>query len=201
MNAATSLKQNLIMNLKNLLSAEHQLLDCFEKLERQASNPRLENVLGCQYLETERRAARLDQISSIMNERLAGTLCLPLQTLISDSAEVFNHAIDTGPILDMAIIGVTSQFQHYQIATYQSAVRIALETVEPEVSLFLGSSLLEIKRANERIGIICDDEIIAEAITADPKHPQVAANKYDYNNGFGVKTSKLSLVMGRPARP
>src|ERR1700722_7421627 len=90
--------------LKDLYSAETQLLKALPKLAKKGSYSQLKNAFTGHLRETEGHVKRLQQIAKILEIELIGKKCLAMEGLIEEGAEALE---EDGPpaVVDSALIG------------------------------------------------------------------------------------------------
>src|SRR5437762_14281075 len=100
-----NLQDLLVENLKDLYSAENQLLKALPKVAKKAEHDQLRQALLMHVKETEGQGQRLEQIFDKLGETPTGRKCTGMQGLIEDAKELMGqHAepdvLDAGRIVD-----------------------------------------------------------------------------------------------------
>jgi ferritin-like metal-binding protein YciE len=142
MSSASSLKELLIDELKDLYSAEKQLVKALPKMARAASNPELQQGFSVHLEETRGHVDRLEQAFEMLGARAAAKTCKAMEGLLKEGSEkIALNAPDA--IRDCALIGAAQRVEHYEIAAY-GTVRAMAETLgETEVAELLQATLDE----------------------------------------------------------
>ena len=73
--ATNPLQELLVDELKDLYSAENQILKALPKMAKAASSPELKRAFERHLEETRRQVERLDQIGEALDIRLTGKKC------------------------------------------------------------------------------------------------------------------------------
>ena len=87
--------------LKDIYSAENQLVKALPKLAKKASAKRLKEAITKHLEETKHQVERLDQIGQSLGIKLSGKKCKAMEGLIEEGAEVL-EAEGPGPVVDCA---------------------------------------------------------------------------------------------------
>jgi ferritin-like metal-binding protein YciE len=142
MSSPSSLKELLIDELKDLYSAEKQLVKALPKMAKAASNPELQEGFTTHLEETRGHVDRLEQVFEKLGARAAAKTCKAMEGLLKEGSEKIElDAPDA--IRDCALIGAAQRVEHYEIAAY-GTVRAMAETLgENEVADLLQATLDE----------------------------------------------------------
>lgn len=142
MKKITALRELLVEELKDLHSAETQLMKALQKACDAAASDALKTKLAKHLLETEGHVRRLKKIGQQMGEGFEGKTCKAMQGLIAEGEEIL--AIDADPAMkDLAIIGASQKLEHYEIAGYGTAKALAEHAGESQVAELLKQTLHE----------------------------------------------------------
>jgi ferritin-like metal-binding protein YciE len=113
------LEELLTDSLKDLYSAENQLIKALPKMAKSATNEQLRVAFERHLQETRNHVARLDQIAAEMDISLRGKTCHGMKGLIEEGKEAMSDFDDE--VLDAAMIGAAQRVEHYEIAGYGTA--------------------------------------------------------------------------------
>ncbi len=89
--------------LKDLFSAENQLIKALPKLAKKAEDPKLQAAFTSHLKETEGHVARLETIAQELGAKLSGKKCKAMEGLIEEGKEVLEEE-GQSPIIDAALI-------------------------------------------------------------------------------------------------
>lgn len=131
--------------IKDLYSAEQQLLQALPKMLAGAHNPELKEALAVHLTETEQHVARLEKVASVVGTKPNGRVCKGMEGLIAESAEVLSAAgvRKNNDGVDLGIIGAASRLEHYEMAGYMTAIAFAEELELDEAVDLLNETLAE----------------------------------------------------------
>ena len=144
----TSLKNLLIQEIKDLHSAENQLLKALPKMAEAATDKELKKAFQTHLRETQGQVERLEKIAETLGASPRGVVCAALKGLVEEGSEVIEE--DAEPVIrDLALIIAAQKVEHYEIASYGGARALA-ETLElPDVAEQLQTTLDEEGRTDD----------------------------------------------------
>ncbi|HTS38865.1 MAG TPA: ferritin-like domain-containing protein [Candidatus Solibacter sp.] len=145
-----SLRQVYIDELKDLYSAEMQLVKALPKMAKAASNAELRQTFEEHLRQTSEHVSRLEQIFEMLEEKPSGKKCLGMEGLVKEGAEAISEDYDDSA-RDAAIIGAAQRVEHYEIAGYGTARAFAELLGEEEHISLIEQTLNEEKRADEKL--------------------------------------------------
>jgi len=124
MSKLQSLETLLAQEVKDLFSAESQLVKALPKLAKAAADPALKEAFLSHLKETEGQMERLENIAEILGTTPRGKTCKAMEGLVAEGAEVISE--DGDPMIkDLALIVAAQKVEHYEISGYGSAKAIA----------------------------------------------------------------------------
>lgn len=111
------LRKVFVSQLKDIHSAENQLVRALPKMATAATSRDLEQAIRNHLQETKTHITRLEKIFSTLEFSPGGHRCKAMEGLIEEGAEILNE--DANPeARDAAIIAAAQKVEHYEIATY-----------------------------------------------------------------------------------
>jgi ferritin-like metal-binding protein YciE len=145
-----SLKDLMIDELKDLYSAENQILKALPKMIKKATSPALKRGFEKHLKETEGHVERLDKIFRQLDESPRGKKCKGMEGVIADGKELMEE--DAEPeVMDAGLIGAAQHVEHYEIAGY-GCVRTYAELLGlSAVAKLLQKTLDEEKATDEKL--------------------------------------------------
>jgi ferritin-like metal-binding protein YciE len=148
--ANEGLKELYINELKDLYSAETQLVKALPKMAKGAASDELREGFEEHLKQTKGHVQRLEEIFKALGESPKGKKCKGMEGLIEEGAEVLDEGYE-GNVLDAALIGAAQRVEHYEIAGY-GTVRSFAETLgEDEHVSLLTETLDEEKETDEKL--------------------------------------------------
>jgi ferritin-like metal-binding protein YciE len=163
-----SLKKLYIEELRDLYSAENQLVKALPKMAKAASAPKLQQAFQAHLQETKNQVTRLDTIFEKLEKSPKGKTCKAMQGLIEEGEELLKE--DAEPqILDAALIAAAQRVEHYEIAGYGTVRNYARLLNETEAARLLQETLDEEGRTDEKLTHLAESLINQEALAAAEK--------------------------------
>jgi ferritin-like metal-binding protein YciE len=148
--------------LKDLYSAETQLVKALPKLAKKAASTELKNAFTSHLEETKNHVERLTEIGTILGLKMTGKKCKAMEGLVEEGAEVL-EAEGPGPVIDAALIAAAQRVEHYEISAYGSARALATHLGHENVAELLQETLDEESAADEKLTSISEEEILPNA--------------------------------------
>jgi ferritin-like metal-binding protein YciE len=112
-----SLRDLYVEQLRDLYSAESQILKALPKMEAAASHEELKAGFKQHREETERQVERLDRIFEDLGRSPKGHHCKGMEGLIKEGDEMIAGRADSD-VLDAGLIAAAQRVEHYEIAGY-----------------------------------------------------------------------------------
>ena len=150
MSKITNLRDVYVEQLKDLYSAETQLIKALPKMAKAASSPELAQGFEEHLEQTKGHANRLEQIFKKLEEKPTGKKCKAMEGLIKEGAETIEEdASDAAR--DALLIAAAQRVEHYEIAGYGSVKTYADLLGEDEAVGLLAETLQEEKDTDEKL--------------------------------------------------
>jgi ferritin-like metal-binding protein YciE len=169
----SSLEDLFVDELKDLYSAENQLLKAIPKMAKAATSKELKAGFEKHLTQTEGHVERLEQIFADLDASPKGKKCKAMEGLVEEGAEVI--AEDAEPeVKDAALIAAAQRVEHYEMAGYgcvrtyakllgnDDAVRLLQQTLDEEAE-----TDKTLTKLAEKINVAAEDPEEDEA--ASPK--------------------------------
>jgi ferritin-like metal-binding protein YciE len=163
MSKMKTLHDGLVDSLKDIYSAETQLLKAMPKMERKATNEQLQELFASHLTETEAQVERLQDVSDLIGKRLTGKTCKAMKGLIEEGSEALELESDNEALIDSMIASAALRVECYEIAAYESAIGMATEVGLDEIVELLQESLAEEKESYSKLTKLCKKELFPDA--------------------------------------
>ncbi|GAA4026459.1 ferritin-like domain-containing protein [Hymenobacter glaciei] len=112
------------MQLKDLYSAENQLVKALSQMAEKAKDGRLRAGFTKHLHETEKQIERLEKIGEDLDLDLDGHTCKAMKGLIEEGQETMSERA-TEEVMDAALIAAAQRIEHYEISGYGTAAHYA----------------------------------------------------------------------------
>jgi ferritin-like metal-binding protein YciE len=148
--------------LKDLYSAEKQLVKALPKMAKNAQSPDLQKAFQEHLKQTEGQVTRIERIFTEMGGSPRGKKCVGMEGLIEEGNELLQE--DTEPdVLDAGLIAAAQKVEHYEIAGYGTARAWAQRLGYDRAARLLQETLEEESMANEKLNKIAESHVNMEA--------------------------------------
>lgn len=151
------------LQLQDLHSAEAQLVDTLPIMANMANNKVLRGVFKEHLKETKIQKSRIETICRQLNLSPMGKNSTVVEQLIGE-IKIFLSQVEEEEIMDIGLIAEAQRFEHYEISTYETAVRYAKELGLREVARQLQETLNEEYDANCALAKIAENRLDKAAI-------------------------------------
>src|SRR5438105_10054894 len=112
-----SLHDLFVAELRDLYSAENQIIKALPKLAKTASAPELQTAFEEHLEQTHGHVERLEQIAKRLGVTLKGKKCKAVEGLIEEGKEVMSEDAEA-VVMDAALIAAAQKVEHYEMAGY-----------------------------------------------------------------------------------
>src|SRR5580698_11084412 len=177
-NLQMALKDVLIDELRDMYSAENQLVKALPKLAKGAKNPKLKQLFTAHVEETKGHVERLKKVFLELGEKPTGQHCNGMEGVIEEGKDALEKD-EEGASFDSGLIGAALRTEHYEIAGYQAAIAMAEALGMTDIASLLSENLREEVAAAEKITAAAQP-ILAESEKEPetPKKPMSGKEKY-----------------------
>lgn len=160
MTSMNSLEALFVDQLKDLYSAEQQLMDALPKMAKASSHADLEKAFN-QHLETTRQQAkRLEDIFSNRQEQPGGKKCKGMEGILKEGEEMIQKRSQMDKdVLDAALIASAQRAEHYEISGYGTARTYAKALGHDKTAKMLDKTLDEESKTDEKLTKIAESHI------------------------------------------
>ncbi|MGA8659684.1 MAG: ferritin-like domain-containing protein [Chthoniobacterales bacterium] len=115
-----TLQDLYVRELKDLYSAEKQLIGALPRMARAAHNPELAAGFREHLEQTKGHAQRLEQILFRHKQSAHAAKCQGMEAIIAEGAEMIEQQADA-EVKDAGLISAAQRVEHYEIAGYGTA--------------------------------------------------------------------------------
>jgi ferritin-like metal-binding protein YciE len=172
-----ALRDVLLDELRDMYSAENQLVKALPKLAKGAKNPKLKQLFAAHLEETKGQVERLKQVFAELGEKPTGQHCNGMEGVVEEGKDALEKD-EEGASFDSGLIGAALRTEHYEIAGYEACIAMAALTM-PKIVRLLNSNLKEELVAAKKItaaGVPIMKESAQEP--EEPKRPKTGKEKY-----------------------
>ena len=155
--------EDLYMDLlKDLYSAEKQLVKALPKLAKNAENSQLQRAFQDHLKQTEGHVERIERIVSELGGSPRGKKCVGMEGLIEEGNELLQENAEPD-VLDAGLIAAAQKVEHYEIAGYGTARTWAERLGYNNQAQLLQQTLDEEGEADKKLTQIAESFVNVEA--------------------------------------
>jgi len=158
----TNLEQLLEDELKDLYSAEHQLLKALPTMVEAAESKDLRASLEKHLEQTQTHVQRIEEICRDLKIEPSGKTCAGMAGLIREGEEVIESDMESEP-KQAALIGAAQRVEHYEIAAYGTARAHAKQLGYVKAYEVLTQTLNEEKDADQKLTQLAENRTNVKA--------------------------------------
>jgi ferritin-like metal-binding protein YciE len=144
------LKDVLVDELRDMYSAENQLVKALPKLAKGANNAKLKELFTAHLEETKGQVERLKEVFVHLEEKPTGEHCDGMEGIVEEGKSALEKD-EEGASFDVGLIGAALRTEHYEIAAYQAAISMAKTLGMQDVMDLLTENLNEEMAAAAKI--------------------------------------------------
>jgi ferritin-like metal-binding protein YciE len=159
------LRDVMLEELRDLYSAENQLVKALPKLAKAAQDEELQQSFSEHLEETTGQVERLKEVFSLLEEKPTGKHCKGMEGLIEEGKEAIDEE-EEGEAYDIGLIGAAARVEHYEIAGYTAVIAMLKGLGLEEAAEPLVETLNEENEALEKLESKLQDLIVASAADA-----------------------------------
>jgi ferritin-like metal-binding protein YciE len=161
-----SLQALYVDELKDLYSAEKQILKALPRMIKAASHEELAATFSEHLRVTERQVERLERIFADLDESPRGKKCVGMEGLIEEAQELLKEKPEP-EVLDAGLISKAQHVEHYEMAGYGTVRTYAEQLGLSKHAELLQQTLDEEGEADKRLSALAEASINVEAAMAD----------------------------------
>lgn len=162
-----TLEDLLTEELKDLYSAENQILKALPKMAKTAQSEELRMAFQQHLEQTKEHVNRLEQASEELGVSPRGKKCVGMEGLIEEGKEVMQEDLDMDT-LDAGLIGAAQKVEHYEMAAYGTAAAHARQLGFNSVARLLDKTLEEEKVTDEKLTKLAENMVNVQAAMQEP---------------------------------
>jgi ferritin-like metal-binding protein YciE len=159
-----TLQDLYIHELKDLYSAEKQLIRALPKMAKAAKNEQLVAGFQAHLEQTKEHAARIEKILSEHKKSTRGSRCKGMEGLIAEGSEMIEEEADP-EVKDAGLISAAQRVEHYEIAGYGTARTYAEMLGDKEAAKLLQTTLNEEEQTDQKLTDLAKSSINVAAVS------------------------------------
>jgi ferritin-like metal-binding protein YciE len=158
----TTLDELLEDELKDIYSAETQLIKALPQMAQAAESNDLRAAFEKHLEQTRVHAQRIEEICNDLKTAPHGKNCAGMEGLIKEGEEVIQSDAEAEP-KEAALIGAAQRVEHYEIAAYGTARAHARQLGYLKAVDLLGQTLEEEKETDKKLTKVAENRVNVKA--------------------------------------
>lgn len=159
-----NLRKIFVEELRDLYSAENQLVKALPKMATGACSEELKQALEDHLEQTRGHVERLEEVFEQLDETPKGKTCKAMKGLVEEGSEILEEDGEDS-VIDAGIIAAAQKVEHYEIAGYGTVRTWAGLLGENEAAELLQETLDEEGEANKLLNKLAQDIVNPEALS------------------------------------
>jgi len=143
----TSLHDLMLHGLKDVYSAERQLVQAMPAMAKNATSDELRTAMETHLEQTKEQVARLTQVFELLEAGPGNMKCKAMEGLIAEGKDLIDEDIEPA-VLDAGLIAAAQRIEHYEISAYGTLAEYANALGLDDVRDLLEQSLDEEKETD-----------------------------------------------------
>ncbi len=157
-----SLADAFVDELRDVYSAEKQLLKALPKMAKKATHPMLKQAFENHLSETEGQVERVEKVFESLELKARAKTCEAMQGLLEEGKSIMEE--DAEPeVLDAMLIAAAQKVEHYEMATYGTLCAWAKVLGYDEALALLKQTMEQEVKADSLLTKLADGSINATA--------------------------------------
>lgn len=167
-----NLHELYVYQLRDLYSAEKEIIDALPKMAKKASNPQLKRAFETHLEQSKRQKERLEQIFDALDASPKGKTCKAIQGLIAEAEDFIGDAKklfgsdSPSEVLDAGLIAQAQRIEHYEISAYGTAASYAETLGRLDDNKRLSATLGEEKETDAELNTLAKSMVNPAAVGA-----------------------------------
>jgi ferritin-like metal-binding protein YciE len=158
-----TLKELYVEELKDLYSAENQILKALPKMAKAAGSPQLRAGFEEHLNQTREHVSRLEQIFDGLGASPKGKHCKGMEGVLEEGDELLKEDADPD-VLDAGLISAAQHVEHYEIAGYGTCRTYARLLGDDRAATLLETTLSEEEMTDKKLTQLAQNGINIQAV-------------------------------------
>jgi ferritin-like metal-binding protein YciE len=152
------------VEIRDLYDAEKQLVKALPKMAEAAMSEELRSGFEEHLQATKGHVSRLEEVFQSIDVKPKGKTCEAMKGLVAEGQQAVEENKES-ELRDIMLIGAAKRVEHYEIAAYQTVIKLAESMGNETASELLRETLSEEEETDEKLDTLCEDllEIVASS--------------------------------------
>lgn len=159
-----TLEDLFVEELKDLYSAEKQIVKALPKMSRAASSSKLQGAFEEHLEQTKGQVERLEKIFGMLDLDAKSKKCKGMEGLLEEGEDLISESKNIHPdVLDAGLIAAAQRVEHYEIAGYGTVRTYANLLGHNEAAELLQQTLDEEKETDQKLTELAESGVNIQA--------------------------------------
>ena len=165
MSKISTLQELYVEELKDLWSANDQMIKALTKIAPQAENPKLKSMLEQSTSGIEKHTEVLKNLIEAQDEEVKKEHCKGMEGLVAEALKhTIEEAPERGPVRDAAIIGQYQRMTHYGITGFGTVAAFAKALKLSDDREELDAAVEEMYNSDELMSELAESAVNAQSV-------------------------------------
>lgn len=155
-----------VEHLKDMHSAETQIIKALPKMIKTATSSELKKALEKHLKETEGQVTRIEQVFKSLDASPRGKKCVGMEGLLEEGKEAMAQKVASPDLMDSALIGGCQKVENYEICGYKDLIHMAKLLGDTKAVALLTKSLHEEEAADQKLAELSENIITLKTVHA-----------------------------------
>jgi ferritin-like metal-binding protein YciE len=173
MSTPRNLHELYVHQLKDLYSAETQLIEALPTMAEKATHAELKQAFKTHLEETKRQRERIERVMDSLDEDPKGVTCQAMKGIIKEANDFLSDVDNLiaedapNPVVDAGLIANAQRAEHYEISVYGTVCYFAEVLGRDEDHRILSETLEEEKKTDDILNRIAKQAVDTAAVNAN----------------------------------
>lgn len=153
------LRKFFIKSVQDIYYAEHAIEEKLGEIKAKATSEALIDALEDHQLVTKKQVLRLEKVFKHLNETPKKNKCEAIIGILKEGDEMISEAKNNKTLRDIAIILSCQKVEHYEIASYNGLIQLAVTLNLDKVVELLESTFMEEEETDHLLNDIIEGDL------------------------------------------
>jgi ferritin-like metal-binding protein YciE len=142
--------------IRDLYDAEKQLVKALPKMAKAAQSEELRSGFEEHLEATKGHVSRLEEVFRSLDAKPRGKTCEAMKGLVTEGQQAVDENEESN-LRDIMLIGAAKRVEHYEMAAYQTAIKLAEAIGNESAADLLRETFSEEEETDRKLDALCDE--------------------------------------------
>lgn len=153
------LRKFFIKSIQDIYYAEHAIEEKLGEIKAKATSEALIDALEDHQLVTKKQVLRLEKVFKHLNETPKKNKCEAIIGILKEGDEMISEAKNNKTLRDIAVILSCQKVEHYEIASYNGLIQLAVTLNLDKVVELLETTYMEEEETDHLLNDIIEEDL------------------------------------------